>query len=190
MYIGIYCNEKNINDVITVFQDMFPKHKVSIKNNECAEYSFITTNHLYKIIKCDFDNPNDYNYDVCTLEEFRKKNPFVKGDIVRWHDYNEPYKILGIRGKGQVVNYEIIDEDGYVTQTLSKNLDYYDKPIKDITHKDIIMNCLRNIKSLSEYKEFKGQDFSDLTNKDIFDWIKDIADDAINYINNNVKDMI
>ncbi len=188
MRIGIYCNKDNINNVIELFQDMFPTHKTCVER-EITENSFITTQ-AYKIVKYDFENPEYYNYDVCSLENFKKKHPFVKGDIVKWSDYEEPYKIIGINGKGQEVKFEIVDEDGWSAWVKSCKLSYYDNPEKELTDKDIILNSFRNIKSLIKDKKRRGMDREELSDKEILDFVLTMVDDTVYYIENNVKDII
>ena len=183
MRIGIYCNKENKNDIIALFREMFPKHRICVDDN-ITDGSFITTTTNYKIVMYDFANPERYEYEVITIDEFYKRYPFVKGDIVRWHDYDDPYKIIAIRGLYQKVSYEIMANDGCVYTTYVESLSYYNKNVSDITDKDIIVKNFKNIISLIKDKKYNGEDYSDWSVRDIMDFVCEISENALSYIKN------
>lgn len=188
MRLGVYCTKENVNEVVELFQKLFPTHKTCVDDN-VTDGDFITTPQSgYKIVKYNLPNPLSFNYDVFTLEEFYEKYPFVEGDIVQIYDWEEKYKIIGIRGLRQEITYEVVDEIGYTRWMKPDNIKYYDNKEINLTDKDIIMNSYRALISLCKNKTYYGQDFSDWTNDAILDLASEIAENALEYIREHTRE--
>lgn len=187
MRIGVYCNSQNVTQVVQLFKTLFPEHSVLNVNNFC-DGSFMTTNHKGEIIVLDKNNlPNNTTvYDIYTLEEFNTKYYHKKGDIVRWRDDDTTYKVTGISGKYQRINYDLIDEEGYYQRAYWDELTPYEDKNGVMTDKNLITSWFKDIKDLASQKKFGDTIYDNNTDKRIFDLIAEIADNALEYISEKV----
>lgn len=191
MRIGVYCNSQNVTQVVQLFKTLFPEHSVLNVNNFC-DGSFMTTNHKGEIIVLDKNNlPNNNTvYDIYTLEEFNTKYYHKKGDIVRWRDYDTKYKVIGVSGKYQRINYDLIDEEGYYQCVYWEQLTPYEDKNDIMSDKNLITSWFREIKYLASQKKFGDTIYDDNADKLTFDSITDIAKRALKYLSENVSDTI
>lgn len=190
MRIGVYCNSQNVTQVVQLFKTLFPEHSV-LNFNKFCDGSFMTTNHKGEIVVLDKNNlPNNTTvYDIYTLEEFNTKYYYKKGDIVRWRDCDNRYKVIGVSGKFQRINYKLIDEEGLQQDAYWNELTPYEDKNGIMSDKNLITSWFKDIKDLASQKKFGDTIYDNNTDKRIFALITDIADNALEYISEYITEI-
>ena len=97
--------------------------------------------------------------------------------------------MIGVSGKYQRINYNLIDEEGYYQCVYWEQLTPYEDKNDIMSDKNLITAWFKEIKYLASQKKFGDTIYDDNTDKFIFDSITDIAKRALEYISENVTEI-